>query len=298
MSFRQTYKGIFQFKDQTALERAMAENQAEAMGADALGLQDCYHSEGAMLFDIDIVGTAQDWEEMSVAIATLAMHASRGFLHAFAFDGGEIGPRKEYFEASEPQDLHLEPGSALPPSEDFFPMNLGTTYQYQGSRHGEPVDIKWIVRKNTLNGQDYYYFEDPTQAHVHYNDFWDGTYYRKNGSLVEAIMAGNAHELAILDPADRYMCQAVYNNHGKPGDTHYAIWKDSDHFLIFTQEEPTDLQLPIGSLKGCMTIRMELYHVMGSDMYQETQYQYFYPGIGLVRCQKVDSSLELVYVNP
>src|SRR5688572_7625524 len=136
MGFRQTYRGIFQFRDQAALERAMAENQSEASGADAMGLQDSFRSEGVMLVNIDAVAKKQDWEEMAVAMATLAMHASRGFLYAVAFDG-QNGHKSEveYYEATngrrKPNPANSETAPAL--QDDYFPLKEGSHYVFKAT---------------------------------------------------------------------------------------------------------------------------------------------------------------------
>jgi hypothetical protein len=293
MSFRQTYKGIFQFKDQSTLERAMFENQAEAMGADALGLQDCFHSPGVMLIDIDTTATLQDWEEMAVAIATLAMHAARGFCYALAYDGGETGPRTEYFTASGEELPKTEklPVPAL--ADDYFPLREGARYRYQVSGMGELVEMTWTVRNIKHGPVTYHYFQDEAIGNVHYNDFWDGTYFRKRGPEIDAVMAGNERELDALDRKDRYAFQAVYSSLSKPGDIHYAIWKEGDHFLQFTVEAFEDLNLPVGKLAACMRVRMDLYHVMGSEMFHEVQHQWFAKGHGLAMWRKGEGSLRL-----
>lgn len=286
MSFRQTYKGIFQFKDQAALERAMAENQAEAMGADALGLQDCYYSEGVMLIDLDSVASVQLWEEMSVAIATLAMHASRGFLYAVAYDGGETGPRKEYYEASADQDIHFPDSPAVAAADDHFVMRVGATYRYQVHSEAGPSELHWTVREEQVGGETFYYFEDPDHFHMRYNAYWEGFYSYKQGGAVYAVTADNATELADLVAEGAHRLYRVYDNAGKPGELHLVINTDNDHFLIFRQQEDTALDTPYGHFAKCMKVEMELVHVMDSELYREKQVQYFAPGIGMVQWEK------------
>ena len=127
MAFRQTYKGIFQFKDQAALERAMAENQAEALGADAMGLQDSFYGDGVMLLNIDARAEEKDWEEMDVAIATLAMHASKGFAYAYADRGDGTTPQVEYYEANSGDSAPIPENTDTAPAiaDDYFPMAEG-----------------------------------------------------------------------------------------------------------------------------------------------------------------------------
>jgi hypothetical protein len=293
MSFRQTYKGIFQFKDQATLERAMFENQAEAMGADAMGLQECYHSPGVMLIDIDTKSSLQDWEEMAVAIATLAMHASMGFCYALAYDGGLTGPRSEYFRASGEPLNSVDGGSALKPEDDFFPFQVGTSYEFAAHGLGEYDQVVWTVNELMVGKQSFPFLKDATNRVIHFNDFWEGTYFRKRGALVDLVLASDEDDLMSMDFEDRYTFQQVYSSNSEVGDTHYAIWMDGDHFLQFTVEAFEDLELPIGKLAGCMKVRMDLYHVMGSRMFHEVQHQYMAKGYGLVKWEKGDASLAL-----
>jgi hypothetical protein len=297
MSFRQTYKGIFQFKDQAALERAMAENQAEAMGADALGLQDCYYSEGVMLIDLDSVASLQLWEEMSVAMATLAMHASRGFLYAVAYDGGETGPRKEFYEASAYEDIHYPESPAVAASQDYFPMRVGATYTYQVQSENGASELQWTVREDKVEGETFYYFEDPEHHHMRYNAYWEGFYSYKKGGAVYAVTATDRNELADIVALGIHAKHRVYDNAGRPGDLLLAINMDSDHFLIFRQHENASLDTPAGHYADCMKVEMELLHVMESDLYREKQVQYFAPGVGMVQWEKGNTKVMLASVS-
>lgn len=293
MSFRQTYKGIFQFKDQAALERAMAENQAEAMGADALGLQDCFYSEGVMLIDLDSVASVQLWEEMSVAIATLAMHASRGFLYAVAYDGGETGPRVEYYEASAEQDLTFSDSPALAEQDDCFVMRVGATYSYQVQSEAGSSQLNWTVREDRAGGETFYYFEDAEHHHMRYNAYWDGFYYYKQGGAIYAVTADDHAELELIVDIGAHRHHRVYDNAGRPGDLLLAINNQNDHFLIFRQKDRVALDTPMGHFANCMCIEMELFHVMESELYRETQLQYFAPGVGMVQWEKGGTKVQL-----
>lgn len=293
MSFRQTHKGIFQFQDQSALERAMFEIQAEAMGADALGLQESYHSPGVMLLNIDVTASVQDWEEMAVAIATLAMHAGRGFCYSTAFDGGETGPRVEYYTASGPYQTPRADFAAPPHSEDYFPLREGSRQVFEVKGLSGWTEMEWNVRKVEVGSKPYYYFETGENFKIHYNEFWDGIYFHKHGPFLDAVLAGSDRELSGMLPGDRYSMQQAYSSLAKRGDVSFAIWTDGDHFLEFTVEGFEDIELPVGRMLDCMKVRMELYHVMGSEMYRETQYQYFAKGHGLVHWKKRGASLSL-----
>jgi hypothetical protein len=297
MSFRQTYKGIFQFKDQAALERAMAENQAEAMGADALGLQECYYSEGVMLIDLDSVASLQDWEEMSVAIATLAMHAARGFLYAIAYDGGETGPRKEYYEASADQDVTFPVRPAPADEADFFVMHVGATYHYVLQSDAGESELQWTVREEKIAGETFYYFDNPEHQHMRYNAYWEGFYSYKQGGAIYAVTAADTSELATLVGEDAHLKHRVYDNSGQPGDLLFAINKESDHFLIFRQQEFVAIDTPKGHFPRCMKIELGLYHAMDSELYREQQTLHFAPGIGLVQWEKGKTKVALASIQ-
>lgn len=296
MGFRQTYKGIFQFQSQAELERAMAENQAEAMGADAMGLQDSFHSEGVMLLDVDTEASQQDWEEMAVAMATLAMHATKGFLVAVSYNDPDE-PEVEYYAANAGGEVPLPTNAAPEASADYFPMIEGARMVYNASIAGDAHQAKWTVRKVEDHGHDYFYFENEDADSIHYNDYWDGTYYRKDGALVYTVFAGNEAELNALNAADQYASQVVYNTAANEGDVLYTIWNQSNIFVIFTVEGFTDLQTTYGALDNCMHVRVQLYHVTDDVMDVETHHQYFAKGIGLVKWEKGDDSLELAEYN-
>jgi hypothetical protein len=295
MGFRQTYKGIFQFRDQAALERAMAENQSEASGADAMGLQDSFRSEGVMLLNIDAIAGEQDWEEMAVAMATLAMHASRGFLYAVAFDGTQ-GKKSEveYYEATngrrKPNPANTEVAPAL--AEDYFPLVEGSTYHYAATGTKQS-HYQYNVRKIEVNGLDYYFLENPETSGSYYNEALDSTYFCKDKSFLSTVIAGNERELHSVDPDNPRSFQLLYNNATRPGDVNYAIWKAGNHFSVFTTEQMTDVETPAGKFKDCIKIRVESYHVDEENMKAEVQYQYFAKGVGLVKYEKGEGCLEL-----
>lgn len=295
MGFRQTYKGIFQFRDQAALERAMAENQSEASGADAMGLQDSFRSEGVMLLDIDAIAGEQDWEEMAVAMATLAMHASRGFLYAVAFDRND-GKKSEveYYEATNGRRKPNPANSEAAPSlqDDHFPLVEGSAYEYKssGTKHDT---YRYNVRKIDVNGLDYYFLENPEISGSYYNEALDSTYFCKDKSFLSTVIAGNERELHSVDPDNPRSFQLIYNNASQPGDVLYAIWKAGNHFSVFTTEQKVDVVVPAGTFKDCMKIRVESYHVNEETMTTEVQYQYFAKGVGLVKYEKGEVCLEL-----
>ena len=136
MGFRQTYKGIFQFENQEALERAMAENQAEAIGADAMGLQDSFHGEGVMLLNVDTESSQQDWDEMSVAMATLAMHATKGFLVAVSHnDPDDIDV--QHYAANGGGSVPVPGSESVQTGKDYFPLNEGASLIYNAMVGGE-----------------------------------------------------------------------------------------------------------------------------------------------------------------
>jgi hypothetical protein len=295
MGFRQTYKGIFQFKDQAALERAMFENQSEAMGADAMGLQDSYRSAGVMLLDIDALAGEQDWEEMAVAMATLAMHASRGFLYAVAFDK-KNGQKSEveYYEATNGRRKHFPANSASAPalSEDYFPLHEGNSYTFRSSNVEKPT-YHLSVYKVEVNGLDYYYLVNPDHIGSKYNEALDTAFFRKEKSQIYSVSAGNEKELHAVDPESLRSFQLLYNNDSQPGDVLYAIWKEGDFFVVYTHENSLDCEVPAGKFSNCMKVRVETYHVEEENMRVETQYQYFAKGVGLVKYERGDVALEL-----
>jgi hypothetical protein len=295
MSFRQTYKGIFQFKDQHVLERAMYETQSEASGADAMGLQECFRSEGVMLIDIDALAGEQDWEEMAVAMATLAMHASRGFLYAVAFDRIDGGKSTvEYYEASNGARKPRPENSATAPSlsEDFFPMVEGSTYNF-AAKGLATDDVTLTVRKLEVNGVEYFYLENLSAGGTYYNEALDSAFFHKDKSQVFTVNAGNERELYAVDPDNPRSFQLVYNNLGHPGDALYAIWKAGDHFTVYTHEADTTLEVPAGRFEKVRKIRVEVYNVEEESMRSEVHYQYFAKGIGLVKHESEGLRLEL-----
>jgi len=271
----------------------MFEIQAEAMGADALGLQDSYHSAGLMLLDIDITASVQDWEEMAVAIATLAMHAGRGFCYATAFDGGLTGPRVEHYMASGPYRSPRDPKPTPSLSNDYFPLKDGDRHVFEVKGLDGWAEMEWNVRRIEAAGQEFFYFETGEHFKIHYNELWEGIFFHKDGPYVDAVLAGNDPELSQVLPGDRYSLQQVYSNLAEEGEKHYAIWTEGDHFLEFTVEGFESLDLPAGHFDRCMKVRMDLYHVMGSEMYHEEQVQFFAKGQGLVHWRKGQASLSL-----
>jgi hypothetical protein len=295
MGFRQTYKGIFQFRDQAALERAMFENQSEAMGADSMGLQDSFRSEGVMLLNIDAVAKEQDWEEMAVAMATLAMHASRGFLYAVAFDG-KNGQKSvvEYYEATNGRRKPIPANTATAPkaSEDYFPLHEGNSYVFQ-SKNPERPKYQLDVHKVEVNGLDYFYLVNPETVGSHYNEALDISFFHKDKSQIFSVNAGNEKELHAVDPDNPRSFQLLYNNNSQPGDVNYTIWKSGDYFVVYTHDSMVDVQVPAGKFSDCMKVRVETYHVQEENMSIETQYQYFAKGVGLVKYERNEVSLEL-----
>lgn len=295
MGFRQTYKGIFQFKDQAALERAMAENQSEASGADAMGLQDSFRSEGVMLVNIDAIAQEQDWEEMAVAMATLAMHASRGFLYAVAFDGPN-GKKSEveYYEATNGRRKPNPNNSADAPAlaDDYFPLSEGSSYTFKASGIGSD-HRQFYVRKLEVNGLDYFYLENPELVGSHYNEALDSAFFYKDKSHLFTVSAGNEKQLHAVDPDNPRSFQLIYSNLSKPGDVLYAIWKQGNHFSIYTTEPFVDVKTPAGNFANCMKVKLESFHADEENMPSQIQYQYFAKGVGLVKYEKGDVLLEL-----
>ena len=298
MGFRQTYKGIFQFKDQATLELAMAETEAEALEADAMGLQDSFRGEGVMLMNIE-AGNAgeQDWEEMGVALATLAMHASKGFAYAVAEPEGER--IVEYFEANGGGQTPVPENTAAAPAsaEDYFPMHEGAHFVFTGVQNpGRSFD--WTTHKTAAHGRDYYFFQDNDAHSVHFSQYWDGTFYYKDKSLTGTVDAGSVEELEKLAPNDPYSSQYVYNTQGKEGDMLYTIWKHDDVFVILTQENNEDVSVPFGELKDCVKIRVELFKIFEDKMETRTHIQYFAKGIGLAKWESDHEQLVLSEFTP
>ena len=293
MGFRQTYKGIFQFKDQETLEMAMYENMAEAMGADAMGLQDSFHGEGVMLLNIDAVAKAADWEEMGVALATLAMHAYKGFVYAVSYDPELESPLTEYFEANgEGSSTEPEAGSTVLPKDDYFPMLEGAHYVFRS--RGQNKTFDWTTHAIEAHGRKYLFFKDDTATNVHFNEYWEHTYHYKVGNLVGTVAADTEEELRNLSPDDPYSSQTVYNNNGQPEDMLYSIWKTDNVFVILTQEEFETVRVPLGEFQECMKVKVELYHVENDSLVVRAHYQYFAKGIGLVKWKDENEILELV----
>lgn len=295
MGFRQTYKGIFQFKDQAALERAMAENQSEAMGADAMGLQDSFRSEGVMLLNIDAIAKEQDWEEMAVAMATLAMHASRGFLYAVAFDR-KNGQKSEveYYEATNGRrkPFPANGATALALSQDYFPLHEGNSYAFKTNNPDKPA-YHLDVHKVEVHGLDYYYLVNPDHVGSKYNEALDTAFFYKDKAHIYSVSAGNEKELHAVDPENPRSFQLLYNNASRPGDVLYAIWKEGDYFVVYTHEASVAVNVPAGQFPDCMKVRVETYHVQEENMSIETQYQYFAKGVGLVKYERDAIALEL-----
>lgn len=295
MAFRQTYKGIFQFKDQASLERAMAENQAEALGADAMGLQDSYHSDGVMFLNIDARAEEKDWDEMAVAIATLAMHASKGFAYAYADRGDGADPQIDYYEANSGDSAPVPANTDAPPprNDDYFPMGEGAHFVFRSNIDENKV-LDWTTHKYSANGRDYFYFQDAGHHNVHFNDYWDGTFYYEDNSLIGTVAVGSEADLDQLSLNDPYASQIIYNSNGKPGDMLYSIWNQSNVLLVLTQEDFQDISVPYGELKECMVIRVEMYKITEDSLDVHVHRQYFSKGVGLVKWELNDEALELV----
>lgn len=296
MAFRQTYKGVFQFKDQETLERAMAENQAEALGADAMGLQDSFHGNGVMFLNINAKAEEQDWDEMAVAIATLAMHASKGFAYAYADRAS--GPQADYYEASgggsTPTPSNSETTLAL--NEDYFPMRANSRFVFQSNKDAEKV-FNWTTLQYDAQGRSYFFFQDDGHRNIHFNDYWDGTFYYKDNALIGTVAVGTETELDELPLTDPYASQIIYNSQGQPGDMLYSIWNQSDVLVILNQQGFEDISVPYGNLKDCMVIRVEMYKIVNDELDVHVHTQYFCKGIGLVKWETADEALELVEMN-
>lgn len=273
----------------------MAENQSEASGADAMGLQDSFRSEGVMLVNIDALAGEQDWEEMAVAMATLAMHASRGFLYAVAFDGNNgIKSEVEYYEATNGRRKPNPANTATSPaaSDDYFPLHAGSVYRYQGSGTAHS-DYTYTVRSLDVNGLEFFYLENPNGPGPHYNEALDSTFFYKDRSQVFTVNAGRERELHSVDPENPKSMQLVYQNNGQQGDVIYTIWAEGDHFSVYTVEGKVDVDTPAGKFKDCMKVRMESYHVNEENMTTELHCQYFAKGVGLVKYEKGPATLML-----
>jgi hypothetical protein len=294
MGFRQTFKGIFQFSDQAALERAMAENQSEASGADAMGLQDGFRSAGVMLLNIDAVADQQDWEEMSVAVATLAMHAARGFLYAVAFDK-DTGQKSlvEYYEAPhgrrKPHPANTKRAPLL--EGDYFPLLEGSIYSYQASGNASGIQLR--VQRWEVDGLEYFSFQNPGSVGPDHCEGLDGTFFSKVKSQVFTVDARNERELQAVDPGHPRSFELVHDNRSQPGDVRFAIRKRDSHFSVATTEPRATVVTPAGTFQDCQKVRTEVYRVEEENMTMETFYQYFAKGVGLVKFEKGDAWLEL-----
>ncbi|MEM0995856.1 MAG: hypothetical protein AAGN35_02205 [Bacteroidota bacterium] len=292
MGFKQSYKGIFQFEGQDHLTRAMHEVAAEAIAADEMGLQESYHAEGVMLVDIDLTSDSDHWEEMKVAVATLAMHASRGFLLATAYPEG-MSPITEYYEAEEDGNPQSPKNGAAPKhDQDYFPLVEGAQYTFKATNRDVDA-MNWEVKKITAHGKEFYTFKDSRIGQIHFNNFWEGTYFYKDGAHVRTAYAATQDELEALNLEDAYADQLVYNNHGQPENEIYTIWNQDNLFGIFVQEDFVDVEVPVGRFNQVMKIRAEIYQVSEGQMHREIQYQYFAQGVGLVLWEKGDAKLEL-----
>ena len=277
----------------------MAENQAEAMMADAMGLQDSFRGEGVMLLNIDAIAGEQDWEEMAVAMATLAMHASKGFAYTVADRGGDALVQTEYYEANGGGETPVPVNTDEAPANaaDYFPMKEGAHFVFRSQKDPSKT-FDWTTHCHETNGRKYYFFQDTSNLNVHFNDYWDGTFYYKDKSLVGTVAAGTVGELDGLSLSDPYASQIVYNTNGATGDMLYTIWKQSDVFVILTQEDNENIEVPFGTLEDCMKLRVELFKVTGDTMGKHVHHQYFAKGIGLVKWEVNDESLELVEFTP
>ena len=273
----------------------MFENQSEAMGADSMGLQDSFRSEGVMLLNIDAVAKEQDWEEMAVAMATLAMHASRGFLYAVAFDR-KHGQKSEveYYEATNGRRKVLPANSVEAPAlaDDFFPLSEGNTYSYRTKGIEKPT-YQLHVHHVEVNNLDYYYLVNPDHVGSKYNEALDSAFFHKDKAQIFSVSAGNERELHAVDPDNPRSFQLLYNNNSQSGDVLYAIWKAGDYFVVYTHDGNVDIEVPAGKFSGCMKVRVETYHVQEENMSIETQHQYFAKGVGLVKYERDEISLEL-----
>ena len=298
MAFRQTYKGIFQFEDQEALERAMAENQAEALGADAMGLQDSFHGNGVMFLNIDARAEEADWEEMAVAIATLAMHASKGFVYAYADREDGNPPEIEYYEANGGGSTPTPSNTPEAPSldNDYFPMREGSHFVFRSNKDPEKV-FDWTTHTYTAQGREYFYWKDTGHNNVHFNDYWDGTFYYKDKSLIGTVAVGTEAELDALSLTDPYASQIIYNSQGQPGDMLYSIWNQDNVLVLLTQEDFQEVSTPYGDHGPCMVLRVEMYRIKEDSLDVHMHTQYFAKGIGLVKWEIKDEALELVEVS-
>lgn len=293
MGYRQTYKGIFQFKDQATLDLAMAETEAEALEADAMGLQDSFRGEGVMLMNIEARNASdQAWEEMAVAIATLAMHASKGFAYAVAEQDGDR--TVEYYEASGGGETPVPANTSTAPAveSDYFPMREGAHFVFRGVNNSERA-FDWTTHRVSAHGRDYYYFQDNDAHSVHFSQYWDGTFYYEDKSLIGTVDAGSTEELQALSANDPYSSQIVYNNEGAVGDMLYTIWKHDDVFVILTQDAFENVSVPYGELENCMRVRVEVFKIFEDKMETTTHQQFFAKGIGLVKWQSDQESLVL-----
>jgi len=276
----------------------MAENQAEALGADAMGLQDSFHGNGVMFLNINAKAAEQDWDEMAVAIATLAMHASKGFAYAYADRGDGSEPQIDYYEASgggsTPTPANTDQAPAL--NEDYFPMRTNSRFVFRSNKDENKI-FNWTTHNYEAQGRTYYFFQDDGHRNVHFNDYWDGTYYYKDNSLVGTVAVGTEPELDDLSLSDPYAAQIIYNSQGQPGDVLYSIWNQSDVLVILNQQDFEDVTVPYGSLKDCMVIRVEMYQIKDDKLDVDVHTQYFCKGIGLVKWETSDEALELVEMN-
>lgn len=289
MASKQTFKGILQFKNQDALKNAMDLVLSEAAESDLIDLQDSFLAEGLMLFNMNISAPAETWEENHDAMLILAENASRGFIVA-VFNGGD----PEFFQAGGDDNVAVTNAPEVPASEDYFPFVEGKKLTYRGLFGEKKTKVTMTTGKLSANGRDFYFLADSGANLPGFNDYWDGTYFLKDGGNIFAVHATHEAGLKTLDfDNDNYAAQLVYSNIAKPGQTFANIASDNENFRILTVEGFETLDLPAGKFENCMCVRISRFQINAGDTMKTSMKQYFAKGVGLVKVQFEKGSVEL-----
>ena len=88
-----------------------------------------------------------------MAMATLAMHASRGFLYAVAFDK-KNGQKSEveYYEATNGRRKRFPANSPVEPllADDYFPLQEGNSYTFRSTNPESPPITSMYTRSRSM----------------------------------------------------------------------------------------------------------------------------------------------------
>jgi hypothetical protein len=277
-----------------ALRDAMELVQAEAPESELVNLQDSFLAEGIMLFNLDLQAPSKNWEYNRDAFLILAENASRGFVVG-VFNGGD----PEFYNAGGDNRV-VEPdgGKPLNPDQDFFPFISGRTHHYKGKFGAKETHITMTTRNMRVNDREFYFLQDSAANLPGFNDYWDGTYFKKDNHRVYAVLATHEAGLKKLDfEADVYARQLIYTDEAEPGTITANIARDNETFRVYTVESYQDLALPYGKLENCMQVRIDRYQVTGSEMRKTSLRQFFAKGIGLVKVQFEKGGIELESVT-